>query len=62
MSKDNIKPRNYVNQAIWEKNHYRRYVVCLTDKDNLKLEKILQNRNIGFTEWVKLKIKTDRIK
>lgn len=54
--------RNYVNEAKWSKEHYRRYNVCLTDKDNLKLQKILLERNIGFTEWIKLKIKYERIK
>lgn len=56
------KERNYVNEANWAKNHYRRYVVCLTSKDSTKLEKILQKLNMGFTEWIKLKIKNTRIK
>ncbi len=60
--KDYEYKRNYVKEAEWSKNHYRRYVCCLGDKDNLKLQKILQNRNIGFTEWIKLKIKNERIK
>ena len=60
--KDYEYKRNYVNEAKWSKEHYRRYVCCLTDKDNLKLQKILQERNIGFTEWIKLKIKNERIR
>ena len=54
------KPRNYVNEAKWYKNRYRRRVVCLLDKDNEKLEKILQKRNIGFTEWIKERIRLAR--
>lgn len=54
------KQRNYVNEAKWYKNRYRRRVVCLLDKDNEKLEKILQKRNIGFTEWIKERIRLAR--
>lgn len=54
------KQRNYVNEALWSKNRYRRYVVCLLDKDNEKLQKILQKRNIGFTEWIKERIRLAR--
>ena len=51
------KQRNYVNEAQWRKNRYRRRVVDLLDKDNEKLEKILQNRNISFSEWIKERIR-----
>ena len=54
------KSRNYVNEAIWRKNRYKRRVVDLLDKDNDKLEKILQKRNIGFSEWIKERIRLAR--
>lgn len=59
----NGKPyeRNYVNEAKWRKNHYKTRNVCLVDKDNEKLEKVLKKRNMGFSEWVKYKIKYERI-
>ena len=38
--KDYEYKRNYVKEAEWSKNHYRRYVCCLGDKDNAKLQKI----------------------
>ena len=54
------KERNYVNEAKWRKNRYKRRVLDLLDKDNDKLEKILQKRNIGFSEWVKERIRLAR--
>lgn len=51
------KSRDYAKQYEWEKERYKRLSVCLLSEENEKLQAHLELRGIGFTEFVKEKIK-----
>ena len=51
-----LPARNYQNEKDWAKKQYRRYQVQLKPDEARALEKILEEKNINFTEWVRSNI------
>ena len=52
-------PRNYEKEKEWQRTTYRRYQAKLRTDEAAKLDSILIKSNLGYTEWVREKIKQD---
>jgi len=52
-------PRNYNKESAWQKEKYRRFQAKLHLDEATQLQKHLAENELGFTEWVRLKLKED---